>query len=184
MAGASSSQDPHSSSLASEPPPTKLSASEYRVYNSMAEHMEYFHSSFRQTWKILYAVCSSGKRPSNMSLRQFLNTGLQFCYHLGVHHSIEEQHIFPVLAKKMPAFREELTLLTQHKEIHQGLDQFEAYLKRCNTGETDLKLDDLKGLMDGFKDVLWSHLDAEVKELEAENMRKYWTISEMKQMPM
>ena len=119
-----------------------------------------------------------------MSLRQFLNTGLQFCYHLGVHHSIEEQHIFPVLAKKMPAFREELTLLTQHKEIHQGLDQFEAYLKRCNTGETDLKLDDLKGLMDGFKDVLWSHLDAEVKELEAENMRKYWTISEMKQMPM
>ena len=84
----------------------------------------------------------------------------------------------------MQAFRNELTLLTQHEEITRGLDYFESYLGKCSTGETDLNLDDLKTLMDGFGEVLWVHLDEEVKELGAENMRKYWTIAEMKEMPM
>lgn len=119
-----------------------------------------------------------------MSLRQFISTGLQFCHHLEVHHSIEEQHIFPVIAKKMPAFRKELSLLTQHKEIDKGLNLFEAYLQKCSTGEIDLRLEELKVLMDGFGEVLWAHLDDEVKELSAENMEKYWTIDEMKRMPM
>ena len=84
----------------------------------------------------------------------------------------------------MQAFRQELTLLTQHKEIHRGLDQLEAYLGKCRTGETSLDFDSLKALMDGFGDVLWSHLDDEVKELGAENMRRYWTLAEMEVMPM
>ena len=119
-----------------------------------------------------------------MSLRQFITTGLQFCHHLSVHHSIEENHIFPVLATKMPAFRKELELLTQHKQIHRGLDKFEAYLEKCKTGETDFSSEEMKRLMDTFGDVLWAHLDDEVKELGAENMRNYWTITEMRRMPM
>ncbi|MCJ1409243.1 hypothetical protein MMC19_003321 [Ptychographa xylographoides] len=162
----------------------KMSATDFRVYNNMAEHMNYFHNNFRATWKILYAACSSGKRPQNMSLRQFISTAEQFCHHLTVHHTIEEQHIFPVLATKMPAFRKELELLTQHKQIHNGLDKFEAYLEKCRTGEQDLRMDELKELMDKFGDVLWSHLDDEVRQLGAENMRKYWTKEEMRQMPM
>ncbi|MCJ1369069.1 hypothetical protein MMC20_000277 [Loxospora ochrophaea] len=162
----------------------KLSASDFKAYNSMAEHMDYFHSHFRQTWKVLYAACSSGQRPKSISLRQFLSTGLQFCHHLEIHHSIEENHIFPVLATKMPAFRKELELLTQHKQIHKGLDKFEAYLEKCRTGENELRLDELKELMDAFGDVLWAHLDDEVKALGAENMRNYWTVDEMRRMPM
>jgi len=162
----------------------KLSAAEFRVYNSMAEHMEYFHNRFRQNWKVLYGACSSGKRPNGMSIRQFLSTAEQFAEHLTMHHTIEEMHIFPVLATKMPAFRKELELLTQHKQIHNGLDKFEDYVRRCRSGETDLRMDELKTLMDGFGDVLWAHLDDEVKQLGAENMRKYWSPQEMKRMPM
>ena len=79
-----------------EPTLPKLSAADFRVYNKMAEHMNYFHDNFRATWKMLYAACSSGKRPGNMSLRQFISTAEQLCHHLTVHHTIEEQHIFPV----------------------------------------------------------------------------------------
>jgi hemerythrin-like domain-containing protein len=119
-----------------------------------------------------------------MSIRQFLSGGLQFCSHLNLHHNIEEQHIFPVLARKMPLFQKQDTLLAQHKEIHQGLEKLKAYLEACMSGEKELRLGELKEVMDGFGKVLWQHLDEEVEQLGAENMRKYWTIEEMKRMPM
>ena len=114
-----------------------------------------------------------------MSIRQFINTGLQFCHALETHHSIEEHYIFPTLATKMPAFRKELELLTQHKQIHAGLEKFEDYLNDCKSGEKELRMQGLKDVMDTFGKVLWQHLDDEVKQLGAENMRKYWTKDEM-----
>ena len=72
----------------------------------------------------------------------------------------------------MPAFKKELELLTQHKQIHDGLDKFQAYLAECKFGEKDLRMDELKTLMDDFGGVLFAHLDDEVKQLGAENMRK------------
>jgi len=65
-----------------------LSRADRDTYARMAETMEMFHNSFRQTWKILYDACCSGKRPSNMSIRHFLSTGCDFCHHLNMHHSI------------------------------------------------------------------------------------------------
>lgn len=57
----------------------KLTPFEFRQYNRMAEHMQYFHDNFRATWKVLYGACESQKRPKNMSIRQFISTGQQFC---------------------------------------------------------------------------------------------------------
>ncbi|EMC91613.1 hypothetical protein BAUCODRAFT_78861 [Baudoinia panamericana UAMH 10762] len=162
----------------------KMSAQEFRVYNRMAEHMDYFHENFRQSWNLLYDACKSNKRPQGMSIRSFLSVGEQFAHHLTIHHTIEEEHIFPVLARKMPAFKAELELLTQHKQIHKGLDKFELYLKQCRSGEKELRLEELKGVMETFGTVLWQHLDDEVKQLRAENMRKYWSVDEMRRMPM
>jgi len=133
---------------------------------------------------MLYTACEKNKRPSGMSIRQFLGAGEQFLQNLEVHHSIEERHIFPVLARKMPAFRKELELLTQHKDIHKGMDKLSEYIGQCRTGEKELRLGEMKSVMDGFGKVLWTHLDDEVKQLSAENMRKYWTQEEMRRMPM
>jgi len=119
-----------------------------------------------------------------MSIKQFLATGQQFCQHLHIHHTIEEQQVYPVLAKRMPAFRRELELLTQHKQIENGLDGFQAYLDACSSGERELRLNELKELMDGFGEVLWAHLADEVRALGANHMREYWTVDEMKRMPM
>jgi murein L,D-transpeptidase YafK len=68
-----------------EKPLPKLSAAEFRQYNRMAEHMDYFHNNFRQTWKVLYGACEAGKRPKNMSIRQFISTGEQFCHQYVAH---------------------------------------------------------------------------------------------------
>lgn len=148
------------------------------------------HNHFRSTWNLLYGACESNSRPKNMSIKQFITTGLQFCGHLTAHHSIEEQHIFPILAKKMPEFKNgpkykgAAELLRQHKEIHEGMDIFQLYLRQCQTGETDFDLRVLKTKMESWGEVLWTHLDQEVKTLGAENMRKYWTVEEMRRMPM
>ena len=138
-----------------------------------------------------------------MSIRQFLNTGSEFAHHLTMHHTIgippllvytiwrrllirivEEQHIFPVLAQKMPAFRKELELLTQHKQIHNGLDKFEAYIDDCQAGKRDMRMDELKEIMDSFGTVLWAHLQDEIDQLSVDNMRKYWSLDEVRRLPM
>jgi len=142
------------------------------------------HNNFRHTWNTLYKACENSKRPAGMSIRSFLSLGDDFAHHLTVHHTIEEQHIFPVLARKMPAFKKELELLTQHKQIHNGLEKFEEYLAQCRTGEKDLRFGELKACMDLFGEVLWTHLDQEVHELRAENMRKFWSPEEMRRLPM
>jgi len=87
----------------------------------------------------------------------------------------------------MPEFkngRNAAELLRQHKEIHKGMDLFEEYLRSCRDGEESFSLSELKTKMDCWGEVLWTHLDQEVKTLGAENMRKYWTVEEMRRMPM
>ncbi|KAK5107380.1 hypothetical protein LTR62_001323 [Meristemomyces frigidus] len=184
----------------------KLSPQEFKMYNRMAEHMDMFvsppwqsrsirggppvlmnhvpqHEHFRETWNTLHTACTSSKRPPGMSIRTFLSTAAQFCQQLTFHHTIEEQHIFPILARKMPAFQKELQLLTQHKEIHKGLDELEKYLGECRSGERELRLEEMGRIMDSFGKVLWTHLDEEVYELRAENMRRFWTPEEMRRIP-
>ncbi|TGO22253.1 hypothetical protein BPAE_0176g00180 [Botrytis paeoniae] len=165
----------------------KLSAADFKIYNSMAEHMNYFHNHFRQTWTLLKTATTNNQRPRNLSLRQFLQTGLSFLSRLELHHGIEEQHIFPVLARKMPEFangKNAAELLRQHREIHKGMDVMQEYLEKCRDGETELSLKVLGEKMDGFGEVLWKHLDQEVEALGAENMRRYWSREEMRRMPM
>ncbi|KAI9667618.1 MAG: hypothetical protein M1821_000434 [Bathelium mastoideum] len=167
-----------------EKPLPPLTPGEFRMYNRMADHMEFFHNNFRHAWTTLHTACTERQRPSHMSLRQFLSLGLDFAHHLTLHHTVEEQHIFPVLAERMPAFQAELSLVSQHHAIHEGLEKFEAYLHACRQGERELRWEELKGIMDGFGEVLWQHLDEEVKELGAEQMRKYWTARELRDLPM
>ncbi|CAI6085458.1 unnamed protein product [Clonostachys chloroleuca] len=159
-----------------------LSDHDFKQYNRMAVRMDAFHNYFRQSWTLLWDACNKKKRPQGMSMRQFIGEGLSFAEHLTMHHGIEERHFFPMLARRMPEFRGNLP--DQHKEIHAGLEVFEAYLRGCLSGEHELELPVLKEKMETWGDVLWAHLDDEVKTLGAENMRKYWTLEEMRRMPM
>ncbi|TEA18058.1 hypothetical protein C8034_v011239 [Colletotrichum sidae] len=176
------SQEKKEDSLPELPP---LSPAEFRVYNQMAEKMEYFHNHFRAQWTLLHDAASSNRRPRNLTLKQFIDVGLQFAQHLTAHHGIEERFVFPMLARRMPEFRGgRAELLQQHRQIHKGMDAFEEYLKKCRAKEVELELGVLREKMDSWGEVLWTHLDQEVKTLGAENMRKYWTMEEVRTMPM
>ncbi|KMU75563.1 hypothetical protein CISG_04966 [Coccidioides immitis RMSCC 3703] len=74
--------------------------------------------------------------------------------------------------------------IDQHRQIHAGLEKLNVYLEECKGRERELRLEELKAVMDGFGDVLWRHLDEEVRELGAEEMSKYWSLEEMRRMPM
>lgn len=54
------------------------------------------------------------------------------------------------------------------------------YLSGVRRGERELVMGELKGIMDGFGGVLWAHLDDEVRELGAENMRRFWSVEEVR----
>ncbi|CAN8096862.1 unnamed protein product [Discula destructiva] len=168
-----------------------LSAHEFKQYNRLADHMNVFHEHFRQTWTMLYNAASSGRRPAGMSIRQFIEQGLSFLSHLETHHSIEETYIFPVLARKMPEFqaggkggKKAAELLQQHREIHRGMDLMETYLNQSKKGETDFDMRVLREKMDTWAAVLWKHLDQEVETLGADNVRKYFTLEEVRKIPM
>ncbi|THV43896.1 hypothetical protein BGAL_0825g00020 [Botrytis galanthina] len=157
--------------------PPMLNPSEFKAYDRLADHMDIFHNNFRRMWNEIYSACTNNKRPSHQSIHAFLNLAESFCTQLTLHHTIEERHFFPELAARMPEFRKDL--VGQHREMHHGLEKMHRYVKMCRTGESELQLSHLKGLMESFGEVLWVHLDDEVRALGAENMRKYWNLEEM-----
>ena len=146
--------------------------------------MSYYHDHFKSTWRVLYSACESNRRPANMSIKQFLDTASELVQVLEMHHSIEEQHIFPILAQRMPAFNKEREMIAQHKQIHTGMDELNAYVKECKALTRDFRLDEMKSVMDSFGAVLWTHLAEEVENLSPEIMKEYWSIDEMRRLPM
>jgi len=79
----------------------------------------------------------------------------------------------------MPAFVRRDQLIAQHKVIHDCLGKLESHVQGCLQGSVDLRWDQIKGILDSFGPTLWKHLEDEVRELSAEEMRKYWIIAEM-----
>ncbi|CAI7653767.1 unnamed protein product, partial [Penicillium glandicola] len=128
--------------------PLRLTSSEFKAYNRLADHMDLFHNNFRALWNEIYSACAKNKRPTGQSIRAFLGLADSFRNQLNLHHTIEEHHFFPELAVRMPEFRKDL--VGQHREIHHGLDKMDQYLNMCRTGETELQLTHLKVLMDSF----------------------------------
>lgn len=162
-----------------EEPLPKLSEADFRIYNRLAVMMDAYHNHFRHTWSMLYKAAETGSRPAGISMRQYLSYALQLCRQLTMHHTIEEQYVFPELAVRMPIFGDQDNLVNQHHEIHEGLEKMEAYVRDCLHGEKELRMDEMKTIMDSFGDVLWNHLDLEVKQLQADSMRRYWSKEEI-----
>jgi len=150
--------------------------------------MNYYHNNFRHTWNQLYTAVSPQSSPttpsSTLPPSRLVALSLSFIQHLTVHHDIEEQHIFPILAQRMPQFRPGSSALEQHKQIHAGLDKLEAYMKDVKRGKIDLERAKVKEILDGFGEVLWKHLEEEVGMLGAENMRRFYKKEEIARLPM
>ncbi|KAF7964966.1 hypothetical protein HWV62_1300 [Athelia sp. TMB] len=173
--------------MASQTP--ALSASEQRKWNKMSEHMDYFHQGFKRNFNSIYEMADGSFNKYGLSLPRFLRQASDMISHLNTHHSIEEAYIFPKLAVKMPAFKGEH--LKSHKGIHKGLDEYdllhadilplklEILIKKYKDDPTSYDPTELRACLDGFREVLFRHLDEEVADLQGENLRKYFTLAEV-----
>ena len=81
-------------------------------------------------------------------------------------------YIFPVLAERMPQFAKQGDHLEEHKEIHKGLDEYVAYIKKCRKDRKEWDGAKMREIMDSFRDILFKHLDHEVESLRGEEMKK------------
>lgn len=158
-----------------------LTPAQFRKYNRLSEQMAFYHSLLRSKWDELYAGTAPDARSPSPS--RLIRVGQEFCTHLKGHHDIEEAFWFPALGKKMESFRPGHFATEQHKEMHKGLDVLMPYLDECRRGERELRRQEVRGIMDSFREVLWTHLDEEVRELGAENMMRYWSLEEMEMFP-
>ncbi|KAK8854882.1 hypothetical protein IAR55_003621 [Kwoniella newhampshirensis] len=165
-----------------------MNAKEFREWNRLADHMDQFHNHFRYEFKRIYELADGSFHKEGMTLARFLREAQQLAHHLEMHHRIET-YIFPILAKKMPQFkqgsRESGQHLQSHKKIHEGLEKYEAFLSTNLANPSKYDATELRGILDGFRDVLLTHLDEEVHDLGAESMKAAgWTLDEIRRVPM
>lgn len=131
-----------------------------REWNHLSTRMAAFHAKFRHDYKLIYALADSYDR-RGLTLRKFVDYALQFNENLTFHHTIEDVHIFPVLATRMPEFRDEHP--ESHRLIHDGLDRYVAYLSSVKSAPQKYDPAALRANMDSFHDHLFNHLDEEEK---------------------
>lgn len=97
-----------------------------------------------------------------------------------MHHTIEERHIFPFLAERMPEFSTQTDEghIDSHKGIHagslppywthwflivlQGLEELSTLVHNVKKEPSTYSPEQMRRTLDGFRDVLFSHLDQEV----------------------
>lgn len=70
-----------------------------------------------------------------------------------------------------------------HRQIHAGLDAYHALLVSWKSNPSAYSPKDLRANMDSWREVLFRHLDEEVADLGKENMLKFWTLEEVKRLP-
>lgn len=162
----------------------------FKEWNRLADGMDRFHNHFRWEYKNVYDNALGGyAKKRGQNLQRFLREAEQLAHHLDMHHRIEEAYIFPLLAKKMPQFkdggRDKGAHIKAHKGIHDGLERYQAYINKSKADPDSYDGAQLRKIMDSFHDVLFNHLDEEVKDLGAESVQKAgFTLDELKRFPM
>eukprot|EP01112_Ceratiomyxa_fruticulosa_P012424 TRINITY_DN3439_c0_g1_i1.p1 TRINITY_DN3439_c0_g1~~TRINITY_DN3439_c0_g1_i1.p1 ORF type:complete len:167 (-),score=30.02 TRINITY_DN3439_c0_g1_i1:249-749(-) len=153
---------------------------EDRIFYRLHHSMKYFHDHFAEQFFDIYkyADCFQSK---DYTLNEFIRYSLSFTSFLHKHHSIEESFLFPLLAKKMPAFAKDRP--DEHAAIFAKVQHYDDYLKECKRNEGLYDPKKLREIMDTFKDILFHHMNAELECLEGGNMKRYWTKEELLNFP-
>ncbi|EAU91232.2 hypothetical protein CC1G_06867 [Coprinopsis cinerea okayama7 len=164
--------------------PEEMLRQEKRL-NHLSDRMNQFHQYFKREFNTLHELADIHARVG-MPLSVFLEMGKSFIHHLTLHHTLEERHFFPLLAKRMPQFSpdHDSEHLKSHSHIHDGLDKLEALLKKWTESPSEYSPTELRECLDGFKEVLFRHLDQEVADLRGENLLKYFSVREIETFPM
>uniref|UniRef100_A0A0W0FH42 Hemerythrin-like domain-containing protein n=1 Tax=Moniliophthora roreri TaxID=221103 RepID=A0A0W0FH42_MONRR len=174
---------------------------EEKRWNRLSEHMDSFHQWFKEEYNTLYEVrppqqdtvqplywypklADGSFTNRGLSLSLYLDTARRLNHHLTMHHTIEERHIFPLLATRMKEFSSDSDHLKSHEEIHNGLAKLQDLVIKFKEDPSSYSPGEMRACLDSFREVLFAHLDQEVSDLRGENLRKYWTLEEVDKIPM
>ncbi|KAL7413259.1 hypothetical protein BDY24DRAFT_340841, partial [Mrakia frigida] len=142
----------------------------------------FFHPLPSLSFNETYSLADGSFAKKGYSLPAFLSFADDLYKHLEAHHGIEERFMFPLLSKRMTASFGE-THPESHRQIHAGLDAYHALLVSWKSNPSAYSPKDLRANMDSWREVLFRHLDEEVADLGKENMLKFWTLEEVRRLP-
>ncbi|KAJ7042111.1 hemerythrin HHE cation binding domain-containing protein [Mycena alexandri] len=156
---------------------------EERQWGRFSKDMAGAHAYFKQEFNAIYELADGSFAKRGLSLSLYLQTAQRLTSHLTMHHTIEERQIFPILAQRMPEFSTETNdaHIDSHKAIHEGLEEMTTLVNKFKKEPSTYSPDQMRTCLDGFRAVLFDHLDAEVHDLRAENLKKYWKLEELKE---
>lgn len=91
--------------------------------------------------------------------RRFGNLCGQHCQIVNTHHSIEDSHVFPVLARQSAGFKAIANRLTaEHVVVHELLERLVDALNALAAEPTPARFEDTKTVYHALERVLLSHL--------------------------
>ncbi|TRM69861.1 hypothetical protein BD626DRAFT_390831 [Schizophyllum amplum] len=130
----------------------------------------------------IYDLADGSFSKMGWSLNLYLRSASQFIDHLNMHHTIEERFWFPYLAKRMPQFshKDRGEHVVSHEGIHHGLDELDALVKKYKKNNSSYSPAEMRACLDGFREVLFKHLDKEVHDLKGSNLKKFWKYEELR----
>ncbi len=150
-------------------------------YNKLYEGMRFYHSLLRNKWVLIRQELNTETPRPQRVVPQFLD----FTQHLDLHHRIEEAHIFPLLAKRLPQFADNAAHKKEHEVMHKCLTDLEGYARYVQDDMSSWSLSKAKVLVDRLEGALFPHLEAEEESLKAESLRKAgFTVEELRRFQM
>lgn len=94
--------------------------------------------------------------------RRFGNLCGQYCQVVHTHHSIEDHHLFPVLAQQSPGFKAIADRLrAEHVVVHELLERLVDALNALASEPSQSRFEDTKTVYHALERVLLSHLNWE-----------------------
>ncbi|KAJ7184438.1 hypothetical protein C8R46DRAFT_1064059 [Mycena filopes] len=152
---------------------------EERQWGRFSKDMAGAHAYFKQEFNTIYELADGSFTKRGLSLSLYLQMAQRLNLHLTMHHTIEERDIFPILAQRMPEFSTDDAHINSHKAIHEGLEELTTLITKFKKEPSTYSPEQMRTCLDGFRGVLFAHLDAEVEDLKAENLKKYWKLEEL-----
>ncbi|CAF1238036.1 unnamed protein product [Adineta steineri] len=151
------------------------------IFSSLYEQMRYAHGIHGQQLLSMQQQCKQIKTIAD--LHRLASDMHTFSYYLHLHHTIEDQGLFPKIARKTDISH----LEAHHAQLSQILIEFNnlsSRLKQLKTLDDNTRtvIIDATELVDRVSKLVNEHERAEEQVISPDNMRKLFTESEMKQL--
>jgi len=151
------------------------------AFSRLYDIMRYAHGIHQQKLLSMQERCRQAKTVED--LRRLASDIQSFSDELHMHHTLEDRHLFPSIARKIDITH----LETHHEQLTKLLKEFEncsIRLKRVANSSEDIKsaLTDATAMISKVSKLVIEHETAEEQVIAPENLKKVFTEQEIRQL--